>query len=120
MRKLHNKIQLKETRKVLRTNSTSAEATLWKSLKNKNLDGRKFRRQHSIHNYIVDFYCPSERIIIELDGAFHLDFINQQKDHERDQQLERLGYKVLRFENKFVFEDIEMVLNSIREAYQNP
>jgi very-short-patch-repair endonuclease len=63
---------------------------------------------------------PSERIIIELDGAFHLDFIKQQKDHERDQQLERLGYKVLRFENKFVFEDIEMVLNSIREAYQNP
>ena len=115
--KIHNKVHLKEARNELRNNSTSAEAVLWTYLKNKKLDGRKFRRQHSINNFIVDFYCPKEKIIIELDGAYHLEFMQEQLDYERDQLLERLGFKILRFENKLVFEDIEMVLTAIREAF---
>lgn len=66
-RYLSNKIEYKEFRKILRNRSTSAESTIWNLLKNKKIDGRKFRRQHSIKNYIVDFYCSSEKLIIELD-----------------------------------------------------
>ncbi len=115
--KIHNKKHLKEYRNELRNNATSAEAVLWIYLKNKKLDGRKFRRQHSINHFIVDFYCPKEKIIIELDGAYHLEFMQEQIDYERNQQLESLGFKVLRFENKFVFEDIHMVLTAIKEAF---
>ena len=114
---MHNNKELKHRRKSLRNQSTSAESELWNHLKNKKLNGRKFRRQHSIKNFIVDFYCSSERMIIELDGAYHLEFTQQQLDYERNQLLESLGFKVLRFENKFVFEDIEMVLKTIEEAF---
>lgn len=114
---IHNRKYLEERRKSLRGNLTSAEATLWKSLKRKQLEGRKFRRQHSIENYIVDFYCPSEKLIIELDGAYHLNFAQQNKDQERDDRLKTLGLKVLRFENKLVFEDLEFVLGEIKKEF---
>ena len=69
--KTHNKKSLKERRKHLRNNGTSAEATLWTLLSKSQLDGRKFRRQHSINSFIVDFYCPSEKLVIELNGEHH-------------------------------------------------
>jgi len=68
---LNNINYLKDTRKYLRNNLTEAESLLWEVLKGKKLAGRKFRRQHSIGYYIVDFYCPSEKLIIELDGQHH-------------------------------------------------
>ena len=68
---LFNRKGLKSYRSSLRNRSTSAEAVLWDILKSKNLDGRKFRRQYSIGSYIVDFCCPSEKLIIELDGDPH-------------------------------------------------
>jgi very-short-patch-repair endonuclease len=71
MGNLHNRRNLKERRKELRSNLTLAEATLWIHLQKKQLYGRKFGRQHSIGNYIVDFYCPSENLAIELDGEQH-------------------------------------------------
>ncbi|MBJ7879438.1 endonuclease domain-containing protein [Gelidibacter salicanalis] len=111
---IHNRKYLLERRKELRNNATSAEATLWKHLQGNKLKGRKFRRQHSIENYIVDFYCASEKLIIELDGAVHLDFAIQNYDYERQQKLESLGFKVLRFENKDVFENLEGLLNEIK------
>ncbi len=114
---IHNRKYLETRRKDLRNNSTSAEATLWKSLQKSQLDGRKFRRQHSIKNYIVDFYCSSEKVIVELDGAYHLNFANQNKDFERDKQLNQLGFKVIRFENKEVFENLEGVLNEIKKYF---
>ena len=104
---------MEERRKKLRKNLTSAEATLWKYLQRKQLKGRKFRRQHSIENFIVDFYCASEKLIVELDGAVHLDVAQQNYDEERTQNLEKLGFTVIRFENKLVFEDKERVLNKI-------
>ncbi len=71
MGQLHNKPSLKEERKALRNNLTEAEYLLWQYLKGKKLSGRKFRRQHSFENYIMDFYCPAEKPAIELDGQHH-------------------------------------------------
>ncbi len=113
MKNLHNHKYLEDRRKSLRKNLTPAEATLWKYLQRKQLKGRKFRRQHSIENYIVDFYCTSEKLIVELDGAVHLDFAQQNYDYERAQDLETLGFTIVRFENKLVFENIEGVLEEI-------
>jgi very-short-patch-repair endonuclease len=114
---LLNKKDLKEKRQFLRKKSTSAEATLWSLLKNKQIEGRKFRRQQSIGNYIVDFYCPSEKLIIELDGDVHGDYYMIQRDQIRDENLTRLGYSVLRFENRFVFQDPEFVLFEIKAKF---
>lgn len=118
--RIFNKKDLKGNRKYLRKNSTSAETTLWVLLKNKQLNGRKFRRQQSINNFIVDFYCHSEKIIIELDGDRHGDYIQIEKDSERDKILEKAGFKVLRFENRFVFQEPEYVLEEIRKCFQDP
>lgn len=119
MSKLHNRKYLEERRKVLRNKSTSAEAVLWKSLQRKQSKGRKFRRQHSIGNYIVDFYCASENLVIELDGAVHLDFAQQNYDEQRTHLLEALGLKIIRFENKMVFESLELVLEVIASNFKN-
>jgi len=118
MKNIHNHKYLEERRKELRKTLTPAEATLWKYLQKKQLKGRKFRRQHSVGNYIVDFYCASENLIIELDGAIHLDFARQNYDHERTQQLEGLGFIIVRFENKLIFENIEGVLEEIRNHFK--
>ncbi len=115
---IHNRKYLEEKRKDLRNNLTPSEATLWRSLQRKQLKGRKFRRQHSIENYIVDFYCASEKLIVELDGAYHLDFVQQNYDNERTQELEALGFTVIRFENKLIFEDLESVLEEISNHFK--
>jgi very-short-patch-repair endonuclease len=111
---VHNLPHLKHFRKELRKNLTPAEATLWRMLQQKKLDGRKFRRQHSVGNYILDFYCPAERLAIELDGEVHNNVSAQEYDLERDLFLKHFGIKVLRFENRMVFEQPEMVLEAIR------
>ena len=110
-----NKIELKQFRKKLRNRSTSAEAALWNLLKNKQLDGKQFRRQHSIENYIVDFYCSSDKLIIELDGNPHGENYQILKDEVRDKYFEANGYKVIRFENRFVFQDPEYVIEMIKK-----
>ena len=110
---LHNRKYLKENRKELRSNSTPAEAELWRYLRAAQLKGRKFRRQHSIGNYILDFYCPSEKLAIELDGHVHFHAAAEQSDTERDQVLQELGIKVLRFENKDVFSHLDAILQEI-------
>ena len=114
---LFNRKSLKPLRSYLRNNSTSAESVLWNQLKSKNLEGRKFRRQQSIGNYIVDFYCPSEKLIVELDGDPHGDPIQIQRDISRDKYLGALGFTVLRFENRFVFQEPEIVLNEIKKVF---
>ncbi|WP_343487894.1 endonuclease domain-containing protein [Allomuricauda sp. d1] len=116
--KKHDKPELRENRKELRQSLTSAEAFLWKHLQNKNLEGRKFRRQHSIVNYIVDFYCASEKLIIELDGQGHLNPTAEEKDQKRDNYLEGLGFTVLRFENKMVFDNLSSVLQGITDNFR--
>jgi len=103
----------------LRKNSTSAESTLWNLLKNRQMEGRKFRRQHSCGNYIVDFCCPSEKIIIELDGDVHGDYHQIEKDIKREEYLKNLGFTIIRFENKWVFQDSDFVLSEIKRKFKN-
>ena len=109
--------KIKQRRKELRRNLTHAEATLWTLLKGKKLNGRKFRRQHSFGYYIVDFYCHSEKLVIELDGEIHNhpDIIDY--DYKRDNYLKSLGLKVFRIENKFVFDHPEQLLKMIEEYF---
>lgn len=97
---------------------TEAELVLWEVLKGKKLCGRKFRRQHSIGYYIADFYCPAERLIIELDGQHHYTPEGLEKDRERDDHLEELGIKVLRFENKEVLNNLTVVLKCIKSNFK--
>ncbi|WP_225035545.1 endonuclease domain-containing protein [Winogradskyella sp. SM1960] len=115
--KLHTKKELKEYRRVLRKNLTPAEAFLWKHLKSRQLSNRKFQRQHSIGYYIVDFYCAAEKLIIELDGEVHNNHKTQDYDNKRTLYLENLGYKVIRFENKMVFENLPSVLGEISDSF---
>ena len=104
MPRLHNRKYLKPIRKNLRNNSTSAESTLWKMIKDRQVGGYKFRRQHSIENFIVDFYCPALKLAIELDGEPHADLQSIISDSERDEKLEKHSISVLRYENRWVFE----------------
>ena len=115
---LFNRKALKSFRKSLRNRSTSAEAALWIMLKSRKLDGRKFRRQYSIENCIVDFCCPSEKLVIELDGDPHGEYHKIEKDKNRDKHLGTLGFTVIRFENRFVFQEGEYVLKEIRKAFK--
>jgi very-short-patch-repair endonuclease len=114
---LFNRKDLKSFRSSLRNRSTSAEAELWEELKSKKLEGRKFRRQYSIGRYIVDFCCPSEKLIIELDGDPHGESQKIEKDEIRDNYLEGLGFIVLRFENRFVFQEPEYIKSEIRKVF---
>jgi very-short-patch-repair endonuclease len=114
---LFNRKYLKSFRSSLRNRSTSAEAVFWNILKSKNLNGRKFRRQHSIGNYIVDFCCTSEKLVIELDGNPLGEYHKIEKDKKRDQYLEGLGFSILRFENRLVFQEPEFVKNEIRKSF---
>lgn len=117
---INNKPELKEFRQQLRNNATSAEGTLWKFLKGKQLKGRKIRRQFSVGNYILDFYCPSEKLAIELDGAAHFTPEGQIKDEERTLFLNDQGIKVIRFENVDVFDNLNGVLEVICENFTTP
>lgn len=115
--KINNLPYPKTFRKELRNNLTPAEARFWKVIQNKNLDGRKFRRQHSVGNYILDFYCPSEKLAIELDGEVHFGDVAREYDYERQLFLEIYAIKILRFENKFVFQELEWVLEVIKNNF---
>ena len=86
-------------------------------MKKSQLEGRKFRRQHSVGNYVIDFYCPSEKVAVELDGAGHFTEEGLEKDEVRDSYLKSLGIKVLRFENKEVFDFTENVLEKIKSEF---
>src|SRR5215831_7174707 len=113
---LFNRKPLQQRRRELRNHGTSAEAVLWKYLQKRQLLGKKFRRQHSIGPYIVDFYCPEYRVIVELDGAVHDGILAAERDAQRAALLEEYGMKILRFENRLVFENLEVVLETIRQA----
>ncbi|MCZ4318494.1 endonuclease domain-containing protein [Aequorivita viscosa] len=117
-KKIHDKPEMRAYRRELRNNATPAEAFLWKYLKGSQLGGRKFRRQHSIHNYIVDFYCASEGLIVELDGQVHMDASAEEYDRKREAVLKGLGFVIVRFENKMVFDFLPSVLKDIRDHFK--
>jgi very-short-patch-repair endonuclease len=97
----------------LRNNATDVERILWQNLRDSKLEGIKFRRQQPIEDYIVDFVSFSPKLIIEVDGSQHSE--NQKYDEKRDQCLRNNGFVVLRFWNNEVLENIEGVLEVIRQ-----
>lgn len=110
---VHNRKSLKEIRRNLRQESTPAEDFLWQHIRNRNLNQLKFKRQHSIGNYVVDFYCASKRLIIEVDGAVHTLPDQLEKDKSRDENLIEMDFKILRFSNEEVLLNINFVKEEI-------
>jgi very-short-patch-repair endonuclease len=99
--------------KKLRANTTPHERILWRALKELPVDGTHFRRQAPIGPYIVDFFCPAKRLIIELDGGHHNEDQTAKRDRERQAWLESEGYRVVRFWNSEVTGDLNAVLERI-------
>ncbi len=98
---------------------TEAEVILWLKIKGKQLNGYKFRRQHGIGNYIVDFYCPKLKLVIELDGEQHGEDHVVEYDNKRTEYLKSLNVKVLRYQNEDVFKDLDIVLDDIINKLDN-
>ena len=105
--------RLKSFARELRKNMTDAERFLWQKVRKKQLKGYQFYRQKIIGDFIVDFYCPAAKRVIELDGGQHFTKEGGFKDKRRDQCLEGLGLKVLRFSDRDVFNKTEAVLERI-------
>jgi len=99
----------------LRQHQTYAENILWQALRASHLDGLRFRRQHPIDRYFADFACVSLKLVIELDGGVHEDDDRQLNDYHRQQEIERLGWCVLRFPNAQVTGSLRTVLAAIRD-----
>jgi len=105
---------LRNNARHLRKNLTDAEQQLWRHLRLRQIDAHKFRRQHPIGNYIADFVCIERKLIVEVDGGQHADQLGY--DAARTAWLEAAGYRVLRFWNNEVLENIEGVVERVREA----
>ena len=104
-------------RKELRNEGTAAEATLWLSLKGRQVEGMRWRRQFGVGPYILDFYCPQLHLCIELDGAPHYTIQGGENDLQREEWLlQEHGIRTIRFENKDIFINHEGVIESIREV----
>ena len=104
---------LKEYAKKLRKNMTLSEVLLWNHLKRRQMCGLQFNRQRPIDNYIVDFYCKDLQLAIEIDGSSHYSEEAQEKDKIRQEKLESLGVRFLRFDNSEVKQDMPNVLRAI-------
>ncbi len=104
--------KLKPLAQKLRNNMTLSEVILWEHLKGKQMEGIDFHRQKPLGNYIVDFFCNELGLAIEIDGESHL--FKPDEDAEREKDIERLGVQFLRFDDKDVKQDLDAVLNHIR------
>lgn len=119
MKAINNIKRLFTRRKDLRNKSTPQEIYLWVKIKNSQL-GEKFRRQHSIGGYIVDFYCPNKKLAIEIDGSQHFIKENIEYDKIREDYLKEIGINTLRFTNKEINTEIESVLEKIKSYISPP
>lgn len=113
--KKRKKVQLTFARQ-LRQNSTDAERVLWSQIRRNSLEGIKFKRQHPIGPYIVDFVTLENMLVVEVDGGQHNEPLMMEEDKERTAWLEKKGYRVLRFWNTDVLTNIEGVYEVIRQA----
>jgi very-short-patch-repair endonuclease len=111
---------LKPLARQLRKNMTDAERALWARLRRKQLNGRIFYRQKNIGSYIVDFYCPAAKLIVELDGGQHYSAEGRVKDEIRDQYLAKVGLKVIRFSDLDVLKNMDGVLQVLYEHCKIP
>ena len=106
----------KDNARMLRRNMTKPERFLWSKIRSKQVQGLQWYQQKPIANYIVDFYCPKAKLVIEIDGDQHYEETMRVKDEERDNALQSLDICVLRFGNNDIFQNIEGVLMSIQRA----
>jgi len=104
---------LKAVTRDLRKNMTDAEKLLWSEIRSKQLKGVQFYRQKPLGSYIVDFYCPSAKLIIEVDGGQHYSDEGQTKDAQRDAYFNKLGLRVKRYSDREVLKNINDVLEDI-------
>ncbi|MEZ7505836.1 endonuclease domain-containing protein [Flavobacterium sp. Arc2] len=104
--------------KKLRENPTQAEELMWLSLRNNQLEGCKFRRQHPLLNYVADFYCHQLKLVVEIDGEYHQTVEQKKLDKERTVTIEFQGLDIIRFTNDEVLTDINTVLNKIKKFIQ--
>jgi very-short-patch-repair endonuclease len=109
---------LKGASRELRKQMTDAERALWRRLRRKQIHGLQFYRQKPLLSFVVDFYCPAAKLVIEVDGGQHGDVDHQSRDRERDRRLIALGLRVLRFDNRQVLGESEAVLDVIQRAVQ--
>ncbi len=107
---------LKEPARALRTNMTDAEQVLWHRIRRKQIQNVQFYRQKPLLSFIVDFYCPAAKLVVELDGSQHLETGHQAKDQARDAALAGLDLHVLRFDNRQVLLETDAVLAVIDET----
>jgi very-short-patch-repair endonuclease len=105
-----------QTARSLRHEMTEAEKVLWNELKNRKLNGLKFRRQHPIHYYIADFYCHEKKLIIEVDGEIHKNRDIREHDENRSAEFERLGIRVVRVTNEQVLNSLGEVIDTIKRT----
>ena len=104
----------------LRQRATPAEQVLWGAVRGRRLDGLKFRRQYAIGPYVLDFCCPEHRLVVELDGSVHDEPDRAAYDTGRTSDLSAYGYRVLRFRNDAVFNELADVFEQIRRAAESP
>ncbi|HJW28862.1 MAG TPA: endonuclease domain-containing protein [Saprospiraceae bacterium] len=100
--------------KQLRKNMTEAETILWSALRNRKFHGLKFRRQHPLDNYVVDFYCHQFRLVVEVDGRHHGEKVTAFEDQEKTNQLESQGITVIRYTNAEIINHLDYVLNDLQ------
>jgi very-short-patch-repair endonuclease len=115
MKRIHNLSERKSLRQKLRHDATPAEKVLWRALKNSAV-GAKFRRQHGVGPYVLDFYCPEHKLAIEIQGGVHDDVLRSAYDAERQAFLESEGIRVMTFENRALLELPELVVHAIGSA----
>lgn len=101
------------TARKLRSNTTPHERILWRALKDLPIEGTHFRRQAPIGPYVVDFFCPAKKLIIELDGGHHNEDATAESDRERQEWLEKEGYRVIRFWNSEIGSELNAVMEKI-------
>lgn len=114
---IYNHPNRRDVRKKLRKESTPQEIILWSRLRNNGI-GFKFKRQYSVGGYILDFYCPSKRLGIEIDGSQHLE--NKEYDKNRTKLFNDLDIKIIRFWNNEVNENIDSVMQKIMSELHSP
>ena len=107
--------KLKSLARNLRSNMTDAEQLIWSKIRRKQIGDLHFYRQKNIGHYVVDFYCPKRKLIIEVDGGQHYENTGMTKDEERDRYLQGLGFTVLRFSDIDVLINIGGVIERILE-----
>jgi very-short-patch-repair endonuclease len=112
--------KLKPFARNLRSNMTDAEQLIWSKIRRKQIGDFQFYRQKNIGDYIVDFYCPKGKLIVEVDGGQHYEDDGMKKDQTRDKNLQMLGFAVLRFSDLEVFKNIDGVVERIYEHLKSP